>query len=182
MINIDDGRIALPKVQRGLCSYLELMRIFPHVDVSVDKDFQRKFNGFYRMRQRPRSWYELYFDLMQKLRNEDVSFGYILRVLHEESGRMEASFSSKMLATIDPGKPVIDQFVLKNIGLRVPYYSSKNRYAELVDTYDKLCEWYENVLTSDEGVSVVNMFDEMYGDQGITDLKKIDLVLWQIRT
>ena len=181
MIDIDDAKRALPKIRPGLYSYLELMRMFPNVDVSVDTNFQKKFNGFYKMRQRPRSWYELYFDLMQTLRNEETSFGCILKVLHERSGRMEASFCSKMLATIDPSKPVIDRYVLENVGLKMPYYSSKNRFGKLLEIYDKLCAWYENVLRSDEGVSVIDMFDDMYGDQGITDLKKIDLVLWQIR-
>jgi len=46
----------------------------------------------------------------------------------------------------------------------------------------KLCEWYENVLKSDEGVAVIKMLNEMYGDKGITDLKKLDLVLWQMRS
>jgi hypothetical protein len=37
----------------------------------------------------------------------------VLRALYIATGRVEASFASKVAASVDPGKPVIDAFVLK---------------------------------------------------------------------
>lgn len=44
-------------------------------------------------------------------------FEEILRELYDlTNGRIEASFSSKMYATLYPEKPIWDQFVLKFLG------------------------------------------------------------------
>jgi hypothetical protein len=37
-------------------------------------------------------------------------------------------------------------------------------------------------MTSPDGVKIRNTFDERYPDAKIMDIKKIDLVLWQIRS
>ena len=48
--------IIFEKIQIGIEKYNRIMKRVHETDVSVDADFQRVFNGFYRMRQRPESF------------------------------------------------------------------------------------------------------------------------------
>ena len=65
------------------------------------------YDGFYRVR-RNEEWRKYYFKLMQEMRSKDVSFGDILTSINKETGRIEASFSSKLLATINPNYLIWD--------------------------------------------------------------------------
>ena len=72
-------------------------------------------------------YYAVYFNFMEKYKTKDVIFEEVLRYFHSSFGRIEASFSSKLMATINPDKPVWDEFVLKNLGIIKPPTYSKNR-------------------------------------------------------
>lgn len=58
--------------------------------------------------------------LMPRPKREALPFHDVLRALHHATGRWEASFASKLVATFDPSKPMIDAVVLTNVGLRLP--------------------------------------------------------------
>lgn len=60
-----------------------------------------------------------YYSLFVSAKKNDVTFEYIIRELYRLTGNVEASFSSKMLATIDASKPVWDKYVLQNLGLEL---------------------------------------------------------------
>ncbi len=55
---MDESNIvtAINSARKGIAQYLEIMDLLPHVDVSRDRNFQRKYNAFYRVRQRPSEW------------------------------------------------------------------------------------------------------------------------------
>ena len=57
-------KIALPKIETGLRKYQDIMTMLNKVNVSLDKDFQRMYNGFYRVRQRKPEFYEVYYAYM----------------------------------------------------------------------------------------------------------------------
>ena len=112
---------AIDRAKKGIAQYLEIMELFPNTDVSFDKEFQRRFNGFYRIRQRPPEWYEQYYAYMQSQKGQSPSFSCVLRHLYSVLGRYEPSFSSKLVATIDVNSPVWDSVVLKDalVGTRL---------------------------------------------------------------
>ena len=83
----------------GLDRYAAIMRRFPNVDVSKDRDCQRLFNGFYRVR-RNETWRDAFYALFQRVRDARPTFEDILTALYDKTGRVEASFASKMLATL----------------------------------------------------------------------------------
>lgn len=97
------------------------------------------------------------------------------------TGRIEASFASKLVATLDPSKPVIDKFVLGNFELRLPTRTVANREERTIELYQQLCLKYCGFMKGPVGTMIRKMFDEKYPNANITHLKKIDLVLWQIR-
>jgi len=95
--------------------------------------------------------------------------------------RIEASFASKLVATINPNQPIIDQYVLKNLNLKKPTYSDRNRLIKTVQVYEDVCERLNEIRESEEGREIIRQFDEKYPNCKITDIKKLDLVFWQIR-
>ncbi len=115
---------AIDRARKGIAQYLEIMELFSNTDVSIDKDFQRRFNGFYRIRQRPPEWYEQYYAYMQSQKGQNPTFSCVIRHLYSVLGRYEPSFSSKLVATIDVNSPVWDSVVLRYAGIKTPLYTA----------------------------------------------------------
>ena len=130
----------------GLPRYIEIMAGNP------DKsEFQRMFNGYYKVR-RNENWQKEYYAIFteDKKNPENYTFERILRKLHEKTRMIEASFSSKMLATIDPSKPIWDQYVLKNLGLQLKGKDAESKLKNAIDLYSKIEDWYNSYLNSSE--------------------------------
>jgi hypothetical protein len=181
--SIDEIRKAIERARKGIREYLEIMTLFPDTDVSRDEDFQRRFNGFYRIRQRSAEWYERYYWYMQNLKGQTPTFSDVLRYLYSTLGRYEPSFSSKLVATLNVNAPVWDTFVLGYALIKTPLYSSKTKVDEAEAAYKKLEEWHARHMKSDHGKLIIRTFEEMVPEHGrISDLKKIDFVLWQSRS
>jgi len=174
---------AINRARRGIKQYLEIMNMFPQTNVLHDHKFRKKYNAFYRVRQRPAEWYKVYFEYMENQKGRDVTFPEVLRYFKDSIGRYEPSFSSKLVATHNPGMPIWDVHVLSNIGLHAPSYNSPSKFDEAETAYRAIKDWYANYEHSPEGSLVIRKFDELIsGKDLITNTKKIDFVLWQMRT
>jgi hypothetical protein len=173
-------QIALNRAERGLSKYLHLQNQVRLCDVSTTEEFQRLFSGFYRVRRDAR-WKLTYFNLMEASKLNGIDFPQALMEINRRCGRVEASFASKLVATLDPSKPVIDKFVLDYFGMHLPQWGSPNREAKTVNLYSELCDKYVNLLGSPTGRFIRKSFDLRYADLPLSELKKIDLVLWQLR-
>src|SRR5262245_53339545 len=102
---------ALPRIAPGLQKYCWLQEQLLKRDVSSDPEYQRRFVGFYRVR-RELAWRESFFELLESRKTQGLQFSEGLRRLADATGRIEASFASKLVASIDPDQPVIDSVVL----------------------------------------------------------------------
>jgi hypothetical protein len=171
---------ALDRVAPALEKYLWIMDHVRGCDVSTDATFQRRFNGFYRVR-KSATWQAPYYALMERAKAEPLTFAEVLRALHEQVGRIEASFTSKLVATLDPWLPVLDQIVLQHLGLRMPAAHEADRLAKTCTLFEALCERYAALLASPEGRLICQRFQQRYPHAELTDVKRIDLVLWQHR-
>lgn len=170
--------IIFEKVKIGIEKYNWIMKRVHETDVSVDTDFQRAFNDFYRMRQRPESFYKIYYEYLERSKDNDgLTFEDVVTYLYRETGNIHASFSSKLLATVKPDMPVWDKFVLQNLGLRAPYYYEKERLQKTIQLYDRICKWYTTAEASEKLI----VFDEKFPNSNISDVKKVDFILWATR-
>ena len=166
------------RVEIGLEKYNWIMKRIREVDVSTDAEFQKFYNGFYRMRQRPATFYASYYAyLEQHKHNRDLTFEDVVTYLYQETGSIHASFSSKLLATVNPDMPIWDKFVLQNLGLRAPYYYEEDRIQKTVQLYQRICDWYE----SSEATEKLNEFNRLFPGVEISNVKKIDFILWATR-
>ena len=168
----------LDRVEIGIEKYNWIMKRVHETNVSSDVEFQRTFNGFYRMRQRPASFYASYYTYLEKNKNNQaLSFEDIVTYLYQETGSIHASFSSKLLATVNSNMPIWDKFVLQNLGLRTPYSYEKDRLQKTIQLYQKICDWYK----TDEAIKKLAVFNQQFPGTNITDVKKIDFILWATR-
>lgn len=172
--------LALPLVAPGLERYLWLQEHRDECDIRNDPVYRKRFNRFYRVR-RGRAWQDKFYDLLESKKGQVVSFAQVLNALHQVTDRYEASFASKLVATLRPEMPVIDSVVLRNLGLAVPRYGIRDRAARLDDLYETLVSWFNTFLATANGYYLVKRFREEYPYAKITEVKMLDLVLWQTR-
>jgi len=182
MINITTEQIdySLLRIEDGLNKYLSLQNRLNDIDVSNNRDFQKQFNHFYRVR-RNSNWQSQFCKILQTEKNNEILFIDILREIHKNTGRYEASFASKLVATIHQNKPIIDKFVLKHTGLKLPYSSAKDRVNKINKVYNQLELEFNNFLSTETGKYLIKQFGIKYPDAKITEVKMADLVLWQTR-
>ena len=140
--------------------------------------FQRSFNGYYRIR-RNEEWRSCYYSLFLRARTEALDFSQIITALFQATGNVEASFSSKMLATIDPTKPIWDQYVLHNLGLKLSGTTQEEKLNNAILLYGVIEKWYLDYLKTAEALENLNTFDRWLPEyKWISDVKKIDCLLW----
>ncbi|MGE3843068.1 MAG: hypothetical protein AB7I50_15955 [Vicinamibacterales bacterium] len=172
--------IALPRVEGGLKKYWWLQSEYPSRNVVTDLEYQRAFVGFYRVR-RSAPWREAFFRLLEEGKTRRPTITEVLHRIHEATGRIEASFASKLVATADPDLPVIDSVVLRNLGRRLPTGSASQRIRGIASLHERLAEDYTRFLDTALGGHLVTRFTATYPRFPITTMKMLDLVIWQIR-
>jgi hypothetical protein len=115
--------------------YSYLRERLPATDITNDRDFQRTFNGLYRVRQRSVEWKLAYYELMERSKlNSKPDFSATLNELYGATQRVEASFASKLVAIINPDSAVYDSVVSQNLCFTPPkqYHPNEQRLREFV--------------------------------------------------
>ena len=175
------GNLNRPNVIRKLRTYCCLQASLLQVDVSADPYYRRRYTWFYGMRLQPHTWLDKYFCLLQAQKgNNAISFAPTLRTLPTQ--RVEGSFSSKLVATIRPDMPVIDQYVISNLGLKRPPGSFEQRIDGWVKLHSHIHSLYKSLLRDDMFKEVRDHFDGWFQQfPCLTEVKKLDILLWQLR-
>ena len=172
------------KIQEGVEKYLEIRTLYDKTDFDVNSDFAKKFDAFCRVR-RNEEWRKVYFELFEKVKNKSVAanFRTILKELQDKTHRTEASFTSKMLHTVNPDMPIWDSIVLTKLGFAKevqPYkmngLSDEARLNKCEEVYNNLIKWYEGK----DAEKLEKQFDADYPEykDKLGKTKKIDFMLW----
>lgn len=165
----------------GLDRYKYIMEHVMETDVSADEDFQRIFNGFYIVR-RNEEWRNIYYSYFEMIKHQTPTFEDIITYLYEKTGNVEPSFSSKMLATIIPEKPIWDRYVVQNLNIKMSGMSQEEKLKSAIEKYSEMEQWYKVFLSSEDGQKCVVEFEKYLPDyKWIADIKKIDALLWSVR-
>lgn len=124
-----------------------------------------------------------YYAIMEREKaSPSTAFGDVLREMHELTGNVEASFTSKMIATLHPDKPIWDSLVLARLGLRLKGTTAKAKLENAVEVYGKIVSWYEAYLFTGDAKKNIRLFDELLPDYiWLTPVKKVDFLLWSER-
>lgn len=166
----------------GIKKYQFLRQRLFETNVSEDRDFQRAFNGFFRMGRRTETYYNDYYSYLQQHKESGIDFAKALTYLYERHGRLEMSFVSKMVAMVDPTLPIWDSVVTKgHFGIVAPYANVKNRLQKGIEKYEQYCRSYSTYMQSAEAIEKIKEFDKLFPNTKMTDVKKLDFMLWQER-
>lgn len=165
----------------GLDKYQFIMEQVNKTDISIDAEFQRTFNGFYIVR-RNEEWRKAYYEYFESVKKGTPTFTSILIHLYECTGNIEPSFSSKMLATIFPDKPIWDRYVVQNLNMELKGRTKQERLENAMVLYTDIERWYADFLQTDKAKECIEVFDHVMPDyKHISSIKKIDSILWSIR-
>lgn len=169
------------KLERGLGKYCRIQSMYWDVDTTKSREFQKLFNGFYRVR-RNGEWQSHFYEILERIKNEDMDFPQVLVELQGKTGNVEASFCSKLVATRYQDRPVVDRFVIENLGMSLPKPYDKDRLDKIITVYGQLIAKYDSMLKEPKHVRSVKELRERYPlASTISDVKALDLILWQTR-
>jgi hypothetical protein len=143
------------------------------------KEFQRAFSSFYRVR-RNEEWKRNFFDIFATVaQNRHCTFEQILTAVFHKNRQVEASFCSKMLATINPEKPIWDRLVCEFIsghGITLTG-TPENKIDKAVELYGKIEKWYAENIS--QATDLLRKFDQQFSaHSAIKPTKKIDFLIW----
>ena len=127
----------------------------------------------------------MFFSILEREKRSDtVSFRTVLEEMLRKTKWIEASFSSKLVATVNANLPVWDQHVLDNLGLKAPSSNRDNewRLHRCVELYSSIQTWSSRAIQQDGFREWRSRFDGLLPRfRHFTDIKKLDLFLWQSR-
>lgn len=123
---------------------MNIMSKVKTVNVADDQDFQREFDFFYKVR-RNAEWRKVFFEIFERKKKKNCSYKEIITELYEGTGQVEASFASKMLASIDENMPIWDSKVLDRIGIKSSNKRGQQKLEETIELYDVIVQWYSDL-------------------------------------
>lgn len=170
------------KIRPSLRKYKNIMSLAKNsCDFSKDKEFQKSFNGYYLAGPKDQLWYETFYKLFQEARMNNYTFEDVLFKFYKETGRVELSFCSKMIHTLNPTMPIIDQYILWKFGFNTKT-DFKNNPELAILVYEDICEQYKNHMDDNAVVDVLNRFDNDFPEfSDIEKIKKLDTIFWSLR-
>ncbi len=177
-IDTDRAISVLNDRKKAMQKYVWIMDTVNTVNISKSAQFQRVFVGFYRVR-RNGPWRNAYFQLFEDYKSrKHVDFDTIIDDLYARCGRVEASFSSKLLATLRPSMPIWDAHVLEFFGLKHTGNTCEERLLSAKGLYTKLAHFYALYSEKEEQPEIA-AFDLAFPEfAGISPTKKLDFLIW----
>ena len=168
-------------IQISFDKYAKIMRMFEEVNVLESREFQRFFNGFYRVR-RGAEWQKRYYAFFEECRKTNPTFESIIIAIYKQTGNVEASFASKMLHTINSDMPIWDKFVLKQLKKKLTGKTKEEKIKNAIHIYKEIIEWYKTYLKTREATECIKELDSLFPIYcWFSKTKKIDFLLWQMR-
>ena len=188
-----EGIIKENKSKFNITLYKRLMNDVASKGVGIIDDiyFQTSYGAFYGIsRFKSLEWKKAYYKVFKEIirnskHDKRVDIADILQKLHDidanDGRKVELSFASKMIATIDKDRPIYDSNVAK--ALKVNYSSSKNSplYIAAKDIYEELEANYKSYMRHPNHKAAIEAFNnECPEGESISPTKKIDFILWSI--
>ncbi len=160
----------------GLTDYCWIRR---NLDKCATDEFRARYSSFFRLR-REESWKGKYFRYLGNARREGCDFASTLQYLYGLEGKVEASFASKLVAVIDPSKPIWDSIVLRYFGLAPKATTPTAKLDEALGLYAELQKRYAELLASESGLNAIAVFNKTFPEYAaeVSDIKKLDCFIW----
>lgn len=176
----------VPVLESYLKTYKYLMDTVQKTNVATDMKFQDTYRDFYQIRRfYSDAFASSYFEIMEAMKSQDeISFKLVFEWVRRIKNSAEMSFSSKMVHTFRSDQPIWDSRVATvHFGLSVPPPDKDwgKRETVCIDRYENYKEIFYEYMKSKEGKLLIECFDKKFPNYEISDVKKIDFILWQDR-
>lgn len=166
------------RTTHALEKYSFIMNNIQNRDISIDKELQTRFNGFYIVR-RNAEWRQTFYSQFESYKTATPTFNEILTNLYHTTGRCEASFASKLLASLCPDMPIWDSHVLNYLGLKRKALNKDAKLEEATYLYSQIVAWYKDNIQSDIYKPYIDEFDLVFPEYSwLTPTKKLDFIIW----
>ena len=148
----------------------------PLVNVGQDTDFQRTYSGLFQLRYMAQQHRSAYFGMMEQEKNNAAhSFSTLLAAYHQQIGRWEVSFISKLIAIIDPNRPVWDSLVSKQLDLSLPLQRDQ---ASCAAAYAALEAKMRGLLQHALFPDVLTAFTTCFPNRPYQPMRILDVAIW----
>ena len=196
-MNIVNPKEAMIQSLHDACSFNSYKKTLElTTDLSADVNYQKNFTNYYRVR-RDHGWLQEFYKFFEENKNnKEITFEKIIRHLSNvehnvkqtkknptgKAKTVEASFASKMLATINPNHPIWDGQVLRALKIEVDgALSHEDKIKECIEVYQKIEKEIATFIATDEGQQCIALFDKVFPScKCFSDYKKIDFYLWNL--
>ena len=165
----------------GLDKYLFIMNKLDKCLVDEDDEFQKCFDTFYRVR-RDKKWRNTFYSYFQKAkeRRKELYFDEIIDYMYYKikPHSVEASFCSKMLATLNPNMPIIDHFILKRLDLEIKG-NKEEKLRDAKRVYKEIIKKEKELLEDKKYKKMIKDFKLYFNEYDLSDIKILDFILWR---
>lgn len=168
----------------SLDKYISIREIVDKNDIEEISNidgFQKTFNYFFKVR-KDDEWRKKFYNYFKDVvHNKDITFKEILLHISYEKN-IETSFSSKMLASINPEMPIWDKYVKKYFNIVVNRNDLNYGIDYMVKKYEELIEKVKEELAKPEIKEAIDEFKKEFGEYNLTDVKILDFIIWSNRS
>lgn len=133
-------------------------------------------------------FFQLYFSkfsdkkLQERIKTENninVLIEKLLNALKPFREKLEFSYTTKMIHTINNKYPIYDSYVRNALGLKPPYQSDeKKRKEHYLNNFHKITEIYTYIIRNKSLRDVVNEFSIHRDISNLNDIKILDFIFW----
>lgn len=91
LVKIDAEKVmeeSIEQIRKGCERYARIMGKAIETDISKDKDCQKAFNAFYRVR-RNEEWRNAFYQYFEEVKNKEVTFGEVIQEIYQRTGNVE---------------------------------------------------------------------------------------------
>lgn len=181
--SLEDVKIAINKkaMKNGLDKYNYIQENLHKVNVMKDKEFQSVFIDFYKVKEarNPELIECIFYILEANKNNRYITIEEVIDMMYKATNKIQISFASKVLATINDNLGVVDMYVMDNLGFERKYGIANKDY--IISQYYQLNKMLNDILKSDRAKEFIKIFDNRFKGNVLADIKKLDLILWQLR-
>lgn len=178
------------KVIEKIDKYEYIMKKINEVNVYENMNFRKTYCTYYGLnRNTSKEYQDKYFAYMEKNKSRtSITYEEALVDLRELTNRVDYSFTSKLLHTINPNMPILDKHLMRLLGFPLKEIG-KNRLSYYVKIHKIVADEYEqiknNFSNGNENTKIYNAlkwFDEAFPKyKELSVSKKIDSILFRMK-
>ena len=152
-----------------------------------DIEYEKKFTSFYKLNlgKNNNAFKKKYFALLKESSKKNtVHFENVIQRLSKINSKSQLSFSSKLVATIDNKKCVIDSRILHQLSISRYYIKdTTKRQKRDIEIYNAVNKFFNAFAKQKEGKELLKIFNDktkkIKGATKVSAVKKLDFIFWQ---